>query len=105
MFISEALEMNCGSSYESVASLWLSNKKHTMIVNVVTSAALWGLWKLRNFLCFQNGMWKYIASVLWMIVGLIQNWKILCPAERVQELELRLEKLKYLAGQPGRLGS
>jgi hypothetical protein len=50
-------------------------------------------------------MWKYIASVLWMIVGLIQNWKILSPAERVQELELRLEKLKYLAGQPGRLGS
>jgi hypothetical protein len=41
-----------GRDFESMAKLWLCNKKFG-IVNVVTSAACWSIWKLRNLICFQ----------------------------------------------------
>jgi hypothetical protein len=40
--IFECLELNCNICFESVATLWLSNKKH-IVTNMFTSAALWGL--------------------------------------------------------------
>lgn len=51
--ISEVLCVDIGHNYESVAKLWIANKKH-LITNVVYSAVLWYLWKLRNELCFQS---------------------------------------------------
>jgi hypothetical protein len=38
-FILELLHINVGESYESVAALWIANKKH-MIHNIVTSVVL-----------------------------------------------------------------
>ena len=46
--------MNIGSDYESVAKLWVANKKH-VVTNVISSVVLWSLWKLRNEICFQRG--------------------------------------------------
>jgi hypothetical protein len=54
--ISECLAIELGNSFESIGKLWLSNKKN-IVANMFTSAALWGLWKLRNHLCFQNERW------------------------------------------------
>jgi hypothetical protein len=61
--ISECLDLQCGECFESVGRMWLSNKKY-MIANIFTSAALWGLWKLRNYLCFQDGRWKDVNYLL-----------------------------------------
>lgn len=102
--ISEAIGRVCGSDFVSIGQLWLSNKKF-VVVNMFTSAALWGLWKLRNSLCFQNGRWKDVQSVLHLILALVQSWKLLCPAGNLQELELLSEKLKHLAQQPGTLAA
>jgi hypothetical protein len=55
--LSEILEVNLGGSFESIGQFWLSNKRHDL-VNIITAAALWSLWKLRNDLCFQNTGWK-----------------------------------------------
>ena len=54
--ISEIIGLSVGTDFESVASLWLSEKKYKA-VNVFTTAVLWTLWKVRNELCFQGLIW------------------------------------------------
>jgi len=54
--ISECLGVNIGANFISIGIMWLSNKRF-LVHNVITSATLWGLWKLRNELCFQNTPW------------------------------------------------
>jgi hypothetical protein len=49
--ISEAVGFKIGSSFESLANSWLCNKRFG-VVNIVSSAVYWSLWKLRNDLCF-----------------------------------------------------
>jgi hypothetical protein len=51
--VAEVLDVNIGSDYESIAKLWVANKKH-LVTNVFSSAVLWTLWKLRNEICFQG---------------------------------------------------
>jgi hypothetical protein len=63
---------------------WLSNKKFDA-VNIVSAATLWGIWKLRNALCFQNTVWMNMKHLMWRIAGLAQNWLILCPAEMKED--------------------
>jgi hypothetical protein len=55
--ISECIDVDLGNCFESISKLWLSNKKH-VVANIFTSAALWGLWKLRNNLCFHKDVGK-----------------------------------------------
>lgn len=57
-----------GASFESIGSKWLSNKKF-VAVNIISSAALWGLWKLRNEICFQNTGWRDMKHLLSRILG------------------------------------
>jgi hypothetical protein len=55
--MSEVLNRQVGSDFISIGTLWLSNKKF-VIANSVCATAPWGLWKLRNSLCFQGHPWK-----------------------------------------------
>jgi hypothetical protein len=43
--LSVVLGVQVGSDYESIAKMWLCNKKFG-ICNVFTSAVCWSLWKL-----------------------------------------------------------
>jgi hypothetical protein len=61
--LSECIEIECGDYFESIAKYWLSHKK-CIVINLFTFAALWGLWKLRNCLCFQNGCWIDVNNLL-----------------------------------------
>jgi hypothetical protein len=45
-----------GENFESVVKLWICNKKF-YIMNIVTSAVCWSIWKLRNSICFQDVAW------------------------------------------------
>lgn len=40
-----------GIRYESVASLWLSNKKN-VVTNMIAAALMWSIWKMRNDMFF-----------------------------------------------------
>jgi len=40
-----------GDNFTSIGTMWLSNKRF-LVHNMIISAALWGMWKLRNELCF-----------------------------------------------------
>lgn len=51
--IAAVFDVHLEPSLESVGKFWLSNKKNC-VLNIVSSAAPWSLWKLRNDLCFQK---------------------------------------------------
>jgi hypothetical protein len=50
------LGLSVGQNFESIAKLWLSDKKYKL-VNVCTSAALWALWKTMNDILFKVVSW------------------------------------------------
>ncbi|KAF8684366.1 hypothetical protein HU200_044255 [Digitaria exilis] len=99
--ISEVIEIDCGRNFESIGNMWLS--KRFIVDNMFTSAALWGLWKLRNSLCFQNGRWKDVPNMLQRILSTILQWKLLCPEAKRQEFEQKADKMRSLVKRPGRL--
>jgi len=56
----------------SIGQLWSSNNNF-LVCNMFSAAALWGLWKLRNEICFQGLAWKGMRSVPMNIAVLIQG--------------------------------
>jgi hypothetical protein len=69
--ISEVFHFQIGADYESVAKHWLCNKKFGT-ANVFSSALCWGLWKLRNLLCFQGVAWLGIKMVMEMMIPMLR---------------------------------
>jgi hypothetical protein len=80
IIISEVLEVGIGEDYESVAKLWIANKKY-VVTNVVTSAVLWSLWKLRNELYFQGVVWLGMKMVLIRVARMLRGWLSLYKME------------------------
>ena len=78
---------------------WLSDRKF-VAVNIISSSALWGLWKLRNELCFQNVGWRNMNLLIWRIGKLAQNWSILCPPTKETELRTYISSLKDILRRP-----
>jgi hypothetical protein len=76
--ISGVLGVKVGFNYESVANLWLCNKKYG-ICNIFTSALCWSLCKLRNGMCFQGVAWVNIRYLWYRVVPMIRSWRILVP--------------------------
>jgi len=92
-FVSILLDRNVGFDFESVASLWITNKKY-MVCNIVTSAVLWVIWKLRNSLCFQGVPWSGMKKVFAMAGRMLRSWLPMYKAdvqERVKRLVRSLE--------------
>jgi hypothetical protein len=100
--VSEALGLNVGVDFLSTGNLWLCNKRF-LVCNMVTSAVLWSIWKLRNNLCFQNAVRRSVGVLLMKIAFMLQNWLILCPAEKKDTLDGFVEKLQSLARRPRRI--
>jgi hypothetical protein len=63
--ISRVVGFGLGSDYESIAKLWLCNKRFG-VINIVSSAMCWCIWKLRNCLCFQGVPWSGMKT-LWQM--------------------------------------
>ncbi|RCV44782.1 hypothetical protein SETIT_9G402200v2 [Setaria italica] len=95
--ISQALGLDIGVSFESIGSCWLISNKRFTAVNVFSSAALWGIWKLRTDFCFQKITWQNMEHLLMRIVRLAQKWQILCPADKE---ELLTSNLRMVATRP-----
>jgi hypothetical protein len=76
--ISIILGINIGLDYESIARLWLCNKRFD-VANIISLALCWCLWKLRNGLCFQEMPWTGIRRLWQRMVPLLRCWKVLVP--------------------------
>jgi hypothetical protein len=77
--------------------------KKFVVANIFSVAALWGLWKLRNGLCFQGNTWKYVKFVILKIVIMIQGWSVLCPSDHLQDFSSKLAALKKDSSQPSKV--
>jgi hypothetical protein len=64
--VSQVIDVQIGSNFESMAKLWLCNKKFG-VANVVSSVVCWSIWKLRNLICFQGVAWLGM-KMLWRSV-------------------------------------
>ena len=85
-YISGCLNKVVGADFESVASLWIANKKY-MVCNIVTSAVIWVIWKLRNSLCFQGIPWSGMKKVFVMLGRLLRNWLPMFKLELQEKVE------------------
>lgn len=59
-----------------IGTYWLSNKKHT-VLNMVSSAVLWSIYKLRNDIYFQNIGWRSIEMLTFRVTGRIGQFYVL----------------------------
>jgi hypothetical protein len=73
--ISQVLCKEVGIDYESVARLWLCNKKHG-ITNMVTSTVSWSIWKLRNTMIFQGVAWLGMKQLWQRVVPMVRCWRV-----------------------------
>lgn len=51
-----------GNALDSVGTFWLSNKRIS-VLNMITSATLWSLWKLRNDMLLENRLVEYDCTL------------------------------------------
>jgi hypothetical protein len=82
--ISEITGVDIQSDFESMARMWLSEKRFGCL-NVCTSAVLWALWKIRNDLCFHGVCWMGISRVYGRCAGILKNWSLVNKTEDVKK--------------------
>ena len=87
------------SNIENLATWWVSNKKHA-VVNALHSAAMWGLWKIRNNLCFNRSVW-YGMQKIWRQVALqLAAWEVLFLTDARTQVSAMVKKIEKLARDP-----
>jgi hypothetical protein len=91
--ISDVIGTTVGGDLAVIGQFWLSEKRHD-ILNIVTSAVFWSIWKLRNEILFQNIGRRSMDILLYRITGLLQNWEILCPSEKQDLMRHIVKKIK-----------
>lgn len=84
--VSEFFALDIGSSYESIARFWVSNKKHSAL-NSICAAVLRNIWKIRNDLTFNGVCWLDTKQVLRRIFHSIQSWKIIFKDQPLLQIE------------------
>jgi len=102
-YLSDILGRNVGMDFLSIGQMWINNSR-CLVDNMFCAAALWGLWKLRNDMCFQGGVvWRSVLSLLISILNMLTSWTMLCPMEKRPEFCLKLEKVRRVATSLPRL--
>ena len=75
--ISDILEIQIGSDFESIARWWISEDRNS-VINVISSATLWSIWTIRNAMCFQGLRWPGVKVLLQRTSAFIRSWRVLC---------------------------
>jgi hypothetical protein len=103
LMLAEVIGFNVGLDYETMATCWLCNTKYG-VVNMLSAALCWGIWKLRNSLCFQ-GMSLQSLKHLWMLVlPMLRCWRVLLPLKMMAGFDAAIDNLEMVVLSPLRLG-
>jgi hypothetical protein len=92
--VSEIVGMKIGPDFESMAKMWLNDKKFKW-TNVCSAAVLWSLWKIRNEMCFHGSCWEGMAKLLRRCAGFLRNWSVLGDIEgagKLQQWAIEMER-------------
>jgi hypothetical protein len=81
-----------GGDFENIGTRWLCNKKF-LLINMISSATLWTLWKIKNNMCFQNVQWRNMKEIVGKIIGLL-HWTIPCPMNKTEDLKTFIANLE-----------
>jgi hypothetical protein len=82
--------------------MWLCKKKFG-VINIVTSAVCWSLWKLRNSTIFQEVTWMGMKLLWQKVVPMLRCWRILVPLALAHGYEDATTKLERVMAMPERI--
>jgi hypothetical protein len=99
--IAEVLDLQGDWDFEFVATLWIANKKH-LSHNIISSAALWGLWNFRK-VCFQGFKWTGEKALIIWVARFLRRWCPMFDQEVKSVVELVISKLEHKALRPPEL--
>jgi hypothetical protein len=71
--LSDIFGKEVGNDFESIAWLLLCDKKFKTL-NICTTAVLWTLWKMRNYMCFQVNQWLGMQNISFRYAKTIRSW-------------------------------
>ena len=94
ILVAEIFNIDILSCFDRVMSFWHMHKENA-VLNMVTTAALWSLWRLRNEFCFQGRKWRSVKCILAKLSCYLHQWKVLCDdgqATLLQRCILLLDK-------------
>jgi hypothetical protein len=91
--VSKSIGFKVGVDYESIAKLWLCNKKFG-VINMFTSAVSWCLWKLRNDVHFQGVAWIGMKLLWDQVMPMLQCWKSLVRVKMVDGFDNTISSLE-----------
>jgi hypothetical protein len=91
--ISDIVDVSVGSDFESVAWWWLSNKNNP-VINVVCTATLWALRKLRSDLYFQGKVWLGVLD-LWRRIAMDLDQRKVLSKDAVSALLARNARIAW----------
>lgn len=100
--VSGILGLELGNDFESIARFWIANKRHKL-TNIISSAVLWSIWKLRNETCFQGAVWMGMKSILLKIVRMLRRWMVLFGQDVGLQVEEFAGQLEFKASSPPRI--
>jgi hypothetical protein len=100
--ICEITDLPLIKDFESLGTMWVKGKKFKAF-NVLSSALIWLIWKMRNNICFQGVCWSKVEDVLRGGAKLIRNWVLLNKPEQVMKLEAWTQEMERRSVRPPRL--
>lgn len=92
--VSEFFNVQPFTCFEDICAVWRSYKCKP-VLNLVTAASLWSIWRLRNDFCFQGRSWRGLNCVLVKLKNVLLRWGVLCDdtqAELLRRCILLLDK-------------
>jgi hypothetical protein len=98
-YVSEYLGYKIGGDY--LSTKWLSKKKF-YCANIISTAVLRGLWLIRNNMVFNAHVWLDVKLVLRRIWRLTMEWKVICVADKMEELERWVSSWRSKSAPPCR---
>jgi hypothetical protein len=97
--ISLFFNLQVGTSMLSVASRWVAGKKLDML-NFVSAAVLWALWKHRNNIVFNGVCWISLKQMWSLLLNTIRKWCLLFGEHMLERIDAFCVHIQTLLREP-----